>query len=139
MADTSTPYNKPLPKTRAVDEPYWEGTRAGELRLQHCLDCGTWWHPPSEYCPGCLGEHYEWRAAAGTGRIWSRIFMHQVYFAGFKEDVPYNVVWVELDEGPMITASVTGASHDEIEVDRRVAVTFDAVTDELTLPRFRLL
>jgi uncharacterized protein len=124
---------------RTIDEPYWEGTRAGELRIQHCLDCGKWWHPPNEFCPHCLGHHYEWAKASGKGTVWSRIFMHQLYYRSFADVAPYNIVWVALDEGPMMTANVVGSLHEDIEVGCHVAVEFDAVTDEITLPRFRIV
>ncbi len=132
-------YTKPLPRPRRVDEPYWEATRGGELRIQHCLDCGEWWFPPSEFCPNCLGHAIEWAKVSGSGTIWSRIFMHQPYFRAFADDLPYNIVWVKLDEGPMMTANVVGTKNELIDVGERVQVTFDAVTDEVTLPRFRIV
>jgi hypothetical protein len=132
-------YDKPLPSMRKIDEPYWEGTRAGELRIQHCLDCGKWWHPPSEFCPQCLSHHYDWAKASGLGTIWSRIFMHQLYYKAFASEAPYNIVWVALDEGPMMTSNVVGSLHEDIEIGSRVAVEFDAVTAEVTLPRFRII
>ncbi len=85
----NTAYAKPLPRPRAIDEPYWEAARAGEFRIEHCLDCGQWWFPPSEFCPNCLGHNYEWAKASGFGTIWGRIFMHQLYFKGFADDRPY--------------------------------------------------
>jgi uncharacterized OB-fold protein len=138
MTENAT-YDKPLPKMRKLDEPYWEGTKAGELRLQHCLDDGAWWSPPGECCPQCLGHNYEWKKSSGLGTIWTRIFMHQKYYKAFEDDIPYNVVWIALDEGPMMTANVVDATNDEIQIGRRVEVVFDPVTDEVTIPRFRLI
>jgi uncharacterized OB-fold protein len=54
------------------------------------------------------------------------------------EEVLYNVAWVELDEGPLMTANIVGAVKAELGVGRRVRVTFDSVTDEVTVPRFCL-
>jgi len=62
--------------------------------------------------------------------------MHHLYFRAFADDLPYNIVWVKLDEGPMMTANVTGTKNELINVGDRVQVTFDAVTDDVTLPRF---
>jgi uncharacterized OB-fold protein len=135
---SSPTYDKPLPDTGGVNAPYWEGTKAAELRLQHCRQCGAYLHPAGRFCPGCLGTELEWTPAAGTGVIAGRIFMHQVYYRAFAQDVPYNVVWVELDEGPMMTANVVDAVKEDIEVGRRVQVAFDPVTSEITIPRFRL-
>ena len=132
-------YTKPLPVQREIDKPFWRGAAAGELLLQHCMSCGRWWFPPSEFCPGCLGHNFSWDQASGLGEIWTRIVMHQVYFPSFAGDVPYNVVWVKLDEGPLITSSIVDADPSEIEVGARVIVTFDPVTDDISLPRFRLI
>jgi len=132
-------YAKPLPRARKIDEPYWEATLAGELRIQHCLDCDEWWFPPSEFCPNCLGHAFEWARASGSGVIWSRIIMHQLYFKAFADDLPYNVVWVKLDEGPMVTANVVGTDNEGIEIGARVKVVFDPVTETVTLPRFRIV
>ncbi len=39
----------------------------------------------------------------------------------------------------MITANVVGTPNESINVDDRVEVTFDAVTEDVTLPRFRIV
>jgi uncharacterized OB-fold protein len=135
----SIAYTKPLPRPRKIDEPYWEAARRNELRVQRCLECGEWWLPPSDFCPNCLAHNFEWAKASGLGTIWTRIFMHQVYYQAFAGDVPYNIVWVRLDEGPMLTANVVGTANASINVGDRVEVTFDRVTDEFTLPRFRVV
>lgn len=138
MSEEGMRYAKPLPKIRPMDRPYWEGTRLSELRLQRCGSCGTYRHPPSAFCQSCLSDDYTWEQASGGGVIWGRIFMHRVYFKGFADEVPYNIVWVALDEGPMITSAIIGAAHDDIQVNRRVTVAFDQATDEITFPKFRL-
>jgi uncharacterized protein len=135
----TTTYAKPLPRKRPIDEPYWDGAKEGVLRIQQCQDCQTWFFPPSEFCPEDLSHNWEWKEASGKGTIWTRIFMHQMYYRAFADDIPYNVVWVKLDEGPMITSCVVGSPNEEIEVDRRVEVVFDAVTDDVVLPKFRLV
>jgi len=55
----------------------------------------------------------------------------------FAGDVPYNVVQVELDEGPRLTASVVGLPNDRLAVGLRVAIDFDDASPDVTLPRFR--
>jgi len=131
-------YRKPLPDITGIHAPYWEGTRSGELRLQRCCQCGAYWHLASEFCPGCLGNELQWTPACGLGTIAARIFVHQLNDPSFTAEVPYNVAWVELDEGPLMTANIVGAAKEDIRVGRRVQVFFDAVTPEVTIPRFRL-
>ncbi|OUS88577.1 Zn-ribbon domain-containing OB-fold protein [Rhodococcus sp. NCIMB 12038] len=138
MTTSNTSYAKPLPDTDGLHGTFWEGARRGELLLQQCRECGTKWNQGSGFCPGCLAADFDWVPAAGTGTIYARIFMHQVYWPSFKDDVPYNVVWVKLDEGPLMTANVVEASKEDIEIGKRVEVVFESATPEITIPRFRL-
>jgi uncharacterized OB-fold protein len=32
---------------------FWDGTAAGELRIQRCAQCGAVRHPPGPMCPAC--------------------------------------------------------------------------------------
>ena len=40
---------QPTPET----QHFWDGTRAGELRLQRCNACGKVYFPPRPFCPAC--------------------------------------------------------------------------------------
>ena len=53
------------------------------------------------------------------------------------ERVPYNVVVIELKDGPFFHSNVVGCSNDEIHIGMTVQVVFDDVSDEVTLPIFR--
>jgi len=130
-------YPKPLPRITPDNRPFWEAARRHELRLQRCGECGQVWYPPGPLCPECLSERYEWHRLSGRGKVSSWVVFHQRYFESFAADIPYNVVQVELDEGPRITANLVGVRNDAIEMGMPVEVVFDAVTPEISLPRFR--
>ena len=57
--------------------------------------------------------------ARGAGRISTWTVVHKAWFPAFAGDVPYNVVQVELDEGPRLTASVVGLPNDRLAVGLR--------------------
>ena len=135
MTDTNT-YGKPLPALTEVNAEFWAGTRAGELRLQRCVQCGTVRYPPGSHCPGCLSREHEWASMSGLGRLWSWTVFWQQYFGAFKDDIPYVVALVKLDEGPLLTTTVVGADPDELQCDQRVRVTFRPATEEMCLPVF---
>jgi len=63
--------------------------------------------------------------------------MHQVYHPGFADEVPYNIVQVVLEEGLRITSNVVGCSNDSLQIGMSLEVTFDDMTDEVSLPRFK--
>jgi uncharacterized OB-fold protein len=136
MAMTSE-YRKPLPRVTADNRAFWDATKRHELRLQRCGACGRFRYPPAPVCPNCLSEDAEWTRVSGRGTVTTFIVMHKVYFESFAADVPYNVVQVELEEGPCLTANVVDIPNEQITVGMPVQVAFDDVTPEITLPRFR--
>ena len=133
----STADQKPRPRIGPDSAPFWDGCRKHELRLPFCIDCGKPHLPPGPVCPHCFSRRLEWRKASGRGRISTWVMMHKPWFPAFAAEIPYNVVQVELDEGPRLTANVVGTS--ELSVGQRVEVVFDDIDAELTMPRFRLL
>jgi hypothetical protein len=51
----------PTPET----EPFWAGTLAGELRIQHCKSCGKHYFYPRAFCRYCQSRDVEWRTVSG--------------------------------------------------------------------------
>jgi hypothetical protein len=64
---------------------------------------------------------------------------HKSYFVGFADEVPYAVAIVALDEGPRLWTQVIGIANADIRIGTQVEATFDDVTDEVTLIKFRPL
>ena len=65
------------------------------------------------------------------------MIVRQPWFPAFAGDVPYNVVQVELEEGPRLTSNLVGVANEDVAVGLEVEVVFDDVDEETTLPRFR--
>ena len=133
----TTEYRKPLPRVTADNRPFWDATKRHELALQRCGDCGRFRYPPAPVCPECLSEEAAWTRVSGRGTVTTFVVFHKVYFQSFAADAPYNVVQVELAEGPRLTANLVDVPNGEITVGMSVEVVFDDVTPEITLPRFR--
>ena len=130
-------YAKPLPPITKLTTPYWEGTQRSELMTQYCHACERPWFPPSEACPECLGNDFSWRAMSGRGKVWSWVQMWQRYFPGFEEEYPYTIALIELAEGPRLYSTLVECEPESIACDMAVEVVFEAVTPEVTLPKFR--
>ena len=135
----TTPSAKPLPRITPENREFWESARRHELRLQRCADCGRYRYPPASVCPECLSDRAEWTRVSGRGKVTTWVVFHKLYFPSFAGDLPYNVVQVQLDEGPRLTANVVGIANTDLRVGKPVEVTFDDVTPEISLPRFRPL
>ena len=129
-------YRKPLPEPSETSRPFWEGLRARELRLQRCRDCGQHIFYPRDICPHCLSVRLEWVAAGGTGKVYSYTVVRRAMHPAFKDDLPYVLAIVELDEGPRLTTNVVGVEPEEVRVDMRVRAAYDVVTPEITLLKF---
>jgi uncharacterized OB-fold protein len=54
----------------------------------------------------------------------------------FREDLPYVLAIVELDEGPRLTTNIIGVGPEEVRVDMPVRAAYDDVTPDLTLLKF---
>ena len=76
---------------------------------------------------------------SGRGRVISWIVVHRAIDPVWQPDVPYTVAIVELEEqaGLMVPGTLTGIAGSEVTAGLPVEVWFDAVTPEITLPRWR--
>ncbi|WOS65488.1 Zn-ribbon domain-containing OB-fold protein [Sinorhizobium fredii] len=117
---------RPKPIKSIFDRHYWEFARRGELRLQRCEPCGTYRYPPAPVCPHCLSGAFEWNAVSGRGRVVSWTRFHRPYFPSIP--VPYTVVSVETEEGPMLIGNLVGAGSDTPEFDMPVEAIFEPVS-----------
>ena len=130
-------YRKPLPAISTLNQPYWDGLKRHELKLQCCEDCHKVWYPPAPFCPYCWSKNFTWTKLSGRGQVTSWIVFHQAYFSSFKDEVPYNVAEVELEEGPRLFTNLVAVANEDIEIGMPVEVVFDDVTEDVTLAKFR--
>ncbi|TWP54137.1 DNA-binding protein [Lentzea tibetensis] len=127
----STPVIKPA--INRDTEYFWEGTRAGELRIQRCGGCGLLRHPPGPMCPECGATKPKYLVSEGRGEVYSYVVHHHPRVPG--KEVPFVVALVELEEGVRMLGELTGAA--EVRVGLPVEVVFTKVDDELTMPSWR--
>ena len=66
----------------------------------------------------------------------SFVVFHRVYEPTFAKCVPYVVAVIELDEGPRMLSNVVDVETNKVRCGMRVAVKFDDVASELSVPRF---
>ena len=126
--------------------PFFDGCRAGELRVQRCRDTGRLIFPPRPVSPWGTHAEPEWTTLSGRGTIWSFAVPHPPLLPWFAERAPYNVVLVALDEDPRVRlvgnllagegGELNGVDPVTIEIGAPVRVVFDPVTEEVTLPRW---
>jgi uncharacterized OB-fold protein len=134
----------PPPPVREVPRPqvnrdtayFWEGTAAGELRIQECGGCGALRHPPGPMCPRCGATRPGYVVASGRGEVYSFVVHHHPPLPG--REVPFVVALVELEEGVRVLGELRGAAPGEVRIGAPVVLDLDRVDDELVLPAWRL-
>ena len=114
---------------------FWDGCRAGELRMQRCSACGHLRYPISPICPECLSDRAEWEDLSGRGTVFSFCVFRHAYNEAWRERLPYNVALIQLEEGPRMLSNVHGVSPDEIKVGLDVKVAFE-VEQGFAIPVF---
>ena len=135
----------------AIDEhsaPFFEGCRAGELRMQQCAETGLLIFPPRPMSPWAPRVTPVWTRVSGRGTIWSFVVPHPPLLPHFDALAPYNVILVALDENPSVRlvgnllpaegAAINSLDPATIRIGARVHVVFERINDEVVLPRWLL-
>ena len=132
-------YYKPLPKLNPDSKPFWDGCKDHQLRFQKCKNCSFVRWPAAIICPECSSSDTEWIVASGKGKIYSFVVYHVAYHPAFKDDLPYVVAVVRLEEGPRFLTNIIGRNPDMVKCDMDVEVSWDDITGEFSLPKFKPL
>ena len=130
-------YTKPLPLLEGLAGEFYAWCKKGELRFQRCSDCGAWRHVPREMCAECSSMKWTWERSTGRGRIFTWTVTAMPLHPAFNGVTPYAPVVVEMDEGVRVVSELVDTKPEDLRIDMAVHVAFEAVTDEITLPKFR--
>ncbi len=114
---------------------FWEGTAAGELRIQHCPACDTLRHPPGPMCPACGADKPDYVVAAGRGQVFSYVVHHHPTVPG--KTLPFVVALVELDEGVRMIGELVDVDPAAVAIGMPVELALTRIDEELTLPYWR--
>lgn len=131
-------YRKPLPVISDSNRPFWEGCKNGKLKMQRCTECGHIRYPIGPVCTKCLSDSFVWETLSGKGEVFNYIIFHQKYSEAWADDLPYNVIMVQLDEGPRMFSNMVDIDNNDIKIGQRIEVVFERATDEIYIPKFRL-
>ncbi|GCD89315.1 bifunctional MaoC family dehydratase N-terminal/OB-fold nucleic acid binding domain-containing protein [Nocardioides sp. LS1] len=116
-------------------EFFWDGTAAGELRIQSCNGCGALRFPPGPACPDCGALDRGHVVASGRGTVFSYVVHRHPPVPG--RDLPILIALVDLEEGVRMVGELVGLEPDDIKIGMPVSVDFRRIDDDLTLPVWR--
>ena len=138
MSDAATEHEwtRPLPAPDPVSTPYWEAAARGELLIQRCPACGNRQHYPRAVCTTC-GETPEWEQASGRGTIYTFTVIRQNYARPFRDELPYVVAMVDLEEGPRLMGNVTGCEVDDVHIGMPVEMHTEVAAEGIGVPFWR--
>ena len=127
---------RPLPAITPETRHFWEGTRAGELRLQKCVACKHVYFPPRPFCPHCASQDVNVFRASGRATLLSYVIHHRPV-PGFVP--PYSIAVVELEEGPRMMTNIVEVEQtpEALQLDMALEVVFQMMNEEISLPLFR--
>jgi uncharacterized OB-fold protein len=119
-------------------EFFWEGVRAGELRILRCQSCGTYIHLPRPICRNCLSFDLAPEVVSGRGKVYSFTTTYRAFHPFFVDRLPYLVAVVELDEQKelRLVTNLVGLNGREPQFDEPVQVSFEELAPGYPLPVF---
>lgn len=127
---------QPAPPVSELTRPFWEGGLVSELRLQRCGACRHLRYPISPICPKCLSGDAAWEALSGLGTVLTYAVFDRAYHDEWKDQVPYVVALVTLDEGPVFLSNVVGVPPAQVRIGQRVTAVFPRRSQAAALPQF---
>ena len=146
MSDATKPVSAPakppamrfdLPTPEGDTQRFWDAAREGKLLIKRCAACGMSHYYPRPFCPHCWSGDVEWQEASGRATVYTYSVVHQNDLPPFNQRVPYVAAIVDLAEGPRMMTNLVDAPIEEISVGMPVEVTFQKISDEVTIPVFR--
>jgi uncharacterized OB-fold protein len=125
-----------LPQPTPETQHFWDGTKAGELRLQRCGECRHVYFPPRPFCPKCATRKVSVFGASGKAILDSYVIHHRKV-PGFEP--PYAIAVVKLTEGPRMMTNIVECPQtpEALQLDMALEVVFAQQNDAITLPFFR--
>ena len=103
-----------------MSKPFWEAASRGELLIQRCPSGHRQFYPRA-VCRVC-GSDPEWERASGRGTVHTFTVIRQNHARPFRDELPYVVAMVELDEGVRMMGNITDCAIDQVRIGMPVEV-----------------
>ena len=130
--------SRPLPRPTADTKDFWDGCAMGELRYQRCTHCGQVQLIPRSLCSACQERALQWERSAGCGRVLSYTVVHRAPTPAFRDELPYLIVLVDMNEGFRVLANVKGGGGTPVAIGQEVRIGFREI-EGVALPEAEVL
>ncbi len=128
-----------LPQPTPETKHFWDGTQAGELRLQRCDECRHTYFPPRPFCPKSrLAQGPVHLAASGRAILDSYVIHHRQVRPRLRTALCDRRGEAHA-EGPLMMTNIVECAQtpDAVQLDMPLEVVFAKQNDTITLPFFR--
>ena len=120
----------PAPAVNPENQPFFDAAAGGKLLIKKCTACGEYHHYPRAICPHCFSGRTEWRAARGTGTIYTYSVLRRGVPA------PYCIAYVTLAEGVSMMTNIVDCDLDAVRIGQKVRVVFKPTDGGAPVPMF---
>jgi uncharacterized OB-fold protein len=132
----TTGWARPLPAADGIGKEYWAAAARGELVVQECPSCGHRQFYPREACTSC-GATPNWLTCSGRGVVHTFTVIRQNYAKPFRNELPYVVAMIELEEGPRMMGNILDCAVEHVHIGLPVEVTFQQAEEGVGVPFWR--
>lgn len=125
-----------------LTRPFFEAANEDRLVIQNCTACDRLSFPPRAACDACgSGANFEWKQLSGKGKIYNYGVVYDCPVASLKEDLPFNLAAIMLDEDPgiLMYSHLPGVPPDEVPVGGAVQVIFEATANGQKVPEWQVV
>ena len=130
---------KPRPTIDIDSKIYWDSAKNKKLMIQYSLDTKEYFLYSKQLTNTLDSKNVEWREVSGKGKIYSFTVVHAPAGSAFKDETPYIVASIELEEGARIISNIITQDIENISIGDRVKVVFEKQDDEFTIPKFEIV
>ena len=129
---------KPRPTIDPDSKTYWDAANDNKLMVQYSLETKEYFLYSKQLTNAADSKNIEWRQVSGKGKIYSFTIVYAPAGPAFKDDTPYIVASIELDEGARIISNVLTNDIEKVSIGDYVKVVFEKQNDGFTIPKFEL-
>ena len=129
---------KPEPIIDNDSAIYWQSAKNNKLMIQRVKNSNEYFLYSRQLTKNINDNDTEWIEVIGKGKIYSYTEVSAPAGPAFKEETPYIVASIELDEGARIISNIIKTDIKNITIGKRVKVVFEKQSENLTIPMFVL-
>lgn len=136
------PNSMPPPMVDHYSLLWWQGAAEHRLLVQRCDNCRHAQLPPAPVCSECTSDNLSLREVSGNGTLYTYTIVHRP--VAMEQELPFVIAVIALDmegaecaDGVRLMSNIVDTAPEALEIGMPVAVVWETMSDEVSVPRFR--